>query len=535
MPATKRQNATSPDKARTNRWVYTINNPTHPIEYNPDTMVYHVYGEEVGETGTPHYQGFIVFKNRKLLSFLKELSPRAHWEPAKGSNQQASDYCKKDGKWKEDGVLPDEPHKKGGKANQDKWRAISDHAKRGELDKIDELHPKIFVGHYRTLKQMRLDNSPKLQDLDTIDNIWYFGESGAGKSLKARTDNPEYYPKPCNKWWDGYQLQEVVIIDDFDKNHHVLGHHLKIWGDRYPYTAETKGGGLHIRPKRIIITSQYQIDDIWDDDETREAIHRRFKSVHVKRSDWDNPMMNYINGATGKDSNFISDSHLSSASLEIDTSPPLSQEYEQPTLEELYVQDEKLKKEHDKLEVSDREKLPKRLQPPNVYFPDTKPLQFVRHKLPRKTELCKESPIEQSPEPLEIIEISDGESDELSAYKLPNYRNIRRFIHHVIWCYQQNFGKDEGYLRWLINAIKYMKKEGYWNRLKNRVNSKWKDPETETLAEPAYGEILMELDKVSGEMKALGYDPPEKLKLECHHKRKVKERNDYVSKSSKRI
>ena len=65
------------------------------------------------------------------------------------------------------------------------------------------------------------------------------------------------------------------------------------------------------------------------------------------------------------------------------------------------------------------------------------------------------------------------------------------------------------------------------------MNAKWKDLETETLAEPAYGEILMELDKVSGEMKALGYDSPEKLKLQCHHKRKVKERNDYVSKSAK--
>lgn len=523
-PAQKRA-AASPEKAQANRWVYTLNNPTHPIEFNSDTMVYHCYGEEKGESGTLHYQGFIIFKNRKRLSFLKEFNPRCHWEPAKGTNQQASDYCKKDGKWKEDGVLPDEPHKKGGKANQDKWRAISDYAKLGQLDKIDEEHPKIFVGHYRTLKQMRLDNSPKLKDLDTIENIWYFGESGAGKSLKARTDNPEYYPKPCNKWWDGYQLQDVVIIDDFDKNHHVLGHHLKIWGDRYPYTAETKGGGLHIRPKKVIITSQYQIDDIWEDAETREAIHRRFKSIHVKREDWDNPIMKYLNGGSaGKKPPLENESKELSESMEA-APDPLSQE--QPTLGQLLLQDEKLKKDYENIVATDREKLPKRLQPPNVYFPDTKPLQFSGTKLTTKTLLCEESPIKESPPPLEIVEISDDEDEmediEHKRWVLPkSYCNIRKFRHHVMWAYQEQYGKDEGRLRWLINAIKYMKKEGYWRRLKVRVIAHFQDVRSGAISDSGYSEIIKEICKRSEEMKALGYESPDTLKCKAERLRKKK-------------
>ena len=95
---------------RAKRWCYTLNNPLQPIPWNELTQEYHVYGEEVGESGTPHYQGFIVFKNLKRLNQLKEINSKAHWEISRGTNAQASDYCKKDGKFHEYGTLPEEKH-----------------------------------------------------------------------------------------------------------------------------------------------------------------------------------------------------------------------------------------------------------------------------------------------------------------------------------------------------------------------------------------------------------------------------------------
>lgn len=78
------------------------------------------------------------------------------------------------------------------------------------------------------------------QTLDKLDNLWLYGPPGTGKSLAARRDNPNHFPKPANKWWDGYNNQPVVIIDDLDSN--ALGHHIKIWADHYPFVAEFKGG-----------------------------------------------------------------------------------------------------------------------------------------------------------------------------------------------------------------------------------------------------------------------------------------------------
>ena len=65
---------------------------------------------------------------------------------------------------------------------------------------------------------------------------------------------------------------------------------MKRWSDRYPFPAAIKGGYLKIRPKKIVVTSQYLPEDIWDDKETLEAINRRFKIVHFSQfNPWNPP------------------------------------------------------------------------------------------------------------------------------------------------------------------------------------------------------------------------------------------------------
>lgn len=115
-------------------------------------------------------------------------------------------------------------------------------------------------------------------NLSKIENHWFWGKSGTGKSVTARRDFPDFYTKGCNKWWDGYQDQPAVLIDDFGKCHDVLGYHLKIWADHYPFTAEVKGCAIFIRPKHLIVTSNYHPKEIWPNDPSiLEPILRRFK------------------------------------------------------------------------------------------------------------------------------------------------------------------------------------------------------------------------------------------------------------------
>jgi len=84
-------------------WCFTLNNygetaiETILKGLNPKDK--YIIGEEVGEQGTPHLQGYIHFHSKKRMSQLKKLSPcKIHWEKCKGTELQNIEYCSKDGK-----------------------------------------------------------------------------------------------------------------------------------------------------------------------------------------------------------------------------------------------------------------------------------------------------------------------------------------------------------------------------------------------------------------------------------------------------
>ena len=124
-----------------------------------------------------------------------------------------------------------------------------------------------------------MTDQPK--DLEKLENEWVYGPPGVGKSRGARTRFPTLYNKGFSKWWDGYQGQETVLLDDLSPEHKWMSHHVKVWADHYPFTGEQKGSACLIRPKRIIVTSNYHPDDIWKDDPVLlTAIKRRFQIIH---------------------------------------------------------------------------------------------------------------------------------------------------------------------------------------------------------------------------------------------------------------
>lgn len=71
---------------------FTVNNPSAPIEY-PEYVRYAVYQKE--KVTTEHYQGYAEFSDKKSLAALKKWLPTAHFEPRRGTRDQAREYCMK--------------------------------------------------------------------------------------------------------------------------------------------------------------------------------------------------------------------------------------------------------------------------------------------------------------------------------------------------------------------------------------------------------------------------------------------------------
>lgn len=277
--------------SRARAWCFTLNNYSAEDvaridgyavgdeggDENPSFFRYICYGREVGESGTPHLQGYVYCRNACSLSAIRERIPRAHLEISRGRPDQAIGYCEKDGDFNERGERPVGQAQKG--ANEKaRWDKARDAARIGDIDAVDS---DIYVRYYRTLKEIARDHMARIEDCDGVTGVWIYGRAGIGKSRKAREDYPEAYFKMANKWWDGYQDEKWVIIDDLDTKHECLGHHLKIWCDRYGFIAETKGGARMIRPKKVVVTSQYSIEQIWRDEETIAALKRRMQIIHM--------------------------------------------------------------------------------------------------------------------------------------------------------------------------------------------------------------------------------------------------------------
>lgn len=268
----------SDNSTRARMWFYTLNNYTEE-DYERHQQLeckWHVCGKEVGESGTPHLQGTIAYKNAKSFQSMKKLLPRAFIAVAKGNSLQCYEYCIKDGDFFEIGTRP-KTSKEKGKGEKRRWQEAFNACKEGRFDDVDA---DIRFRYYNTCKRIRKDFQPPVQSLEDVCGIWIYGPPGTGKSHWARENYPNAYIKAQNKWWDGFDpdRHDSVILDDLDSE--CLGHYLKIWTDKYAFNAETKGGVIFVRPTKVIITSNFTIEQLFERVQIAQAITRRCEVKH---------------------------------------------------------------------------------------------------------------------------------------------------------------------------------------------------------------------------------------------------------------
>lgn len=249
---------------------------------------YGVSGMEVGESGTPHLQIFIYFKNPQANPMKKlkaNLDESIHIEKAKGTPKQAADYCKKDKNFVEFG---DAPVGQGGRTD---IVAVRDKIKNGdiksELDLIEDEDLALNFQSYRFgMVMLRVYMKPrKLEKMPEV--WWFFGATGCGKSHRAMNTYPNAYWSGANlKWWDGYHGETEIIIDEFrlEMLRDVGGvrYLLRLW-DKYPLRVECKGGSMECQGEKFLVTApirpEVMLENYKDEEENLKQILRRITRV----------------------------------------------------------------------------------------------------------------------------------------------------------------------------------------------------------------------------------------------------------------
>lgn len=275
-------------------WVFTLNNfsPEQLVDFKNlvqdenNHVIYIVFQEEVGSTGTAHLQGYLVLQSPRELSYLRgSISPCAHWEKRHGTHAEARAYSIKEdtrvnGPW-EYGTPPV------GQGHRSDLVSISRSLRTGcSMKDIATEYPGQFVRYNVGLYKISdlLSSSEGTKRWIHV----YHGPAGCGKTRLATTKyGSDYLMVGCgnssNFWLNGYDGQKILILDDFFGwcRFSLL---LRLL-DRYPVSLETKGGHVSLREstKHIILTSNSAPADWYKFDENEKlslpALMRRFDEV----------------------------------------------------------------------------------------------------------------------------------------------------------------------------------------------------------------------------------------------------------------
>lgn len=296
--------------SRSRNWNFTLNIDDEHLLWESDFEALcdffdndtHVRGaifqEEIGgNTHRQHYQGFLRLKSPKTRNQLRELftsytgHTRTHLSKV-NDPVAAIAYCKK----------PE------GKLSRDTYWEFGDldfqSGKRNDLLECREVisnpgwkHTELYEKHFGTsvrymqgLEKASFYIQKAKQEERDVEVSWLWGKSGTGKSRLARRGLTisDYFRLPTPQggrvWWDGYEGEKVLIIEEFFQFTMPIENLLELL-DRYPLQLQVKGAFTWASWTKVIITSQFHFSTVYPfaSQDQMEALRRRI--THEKHFD----------------------------------------------------------------------------------------------------------------------------------------------------------------------------------------------------------------------------------------------------------
>ncbi|AXH74080.1 MAG: putative viral replication protein [Circoviridae sp.] len=275
---TNRQPSTRP---RVRNVCFTVNNPAldqasfGSLLAGSSLVSFFCFGLERGASGTPHFQGYVEFKDQVDWDKAHSLLLNGHIEPRRGTAQQACDYCKKDGNYLEHGIMSNQ-------GSRTDIQVVADALLDGcSLRDVAMDFPVQFIKFHKGISAFK---SVTVGCRSSVPEVQvFYGLTGTGKSMRAREWLPNAYvwhPQQ-GQWFDGYQGEECVIFEEF-RGQLPFGMLLCLL-DRYDCKVQYKGGMIEFAATKIAITSPLHPSEwFWTltENDRLSQLTRRISEIH---------------------------------------------------------------------------------------------------------------------------------------------------------------------------------------------------------------------------------------------------------------
>jgi len=251
--------------AQFQKFCLTLNNYTTEEEdalraFCAENAAFAVVGREVGAQGTPHLQGYVNLrreKKRTLHALKKELwGKRAHLERARSTDTDNNKYCGKE----KDVWTHGTPVRQGQRSDLDEVRVRLDGP--DSMKSIARDHISTWMRYGRMMEAYRaLPETETKRDFKTH-VIVLIGGTGTGKTRycteRAASIGGGLFERMRGDYWDGYNGQRCVIIDDFYG--WIKYDEMLRLCDRYGMRVHRKGSMVVFNSTHIFITSNRPVE-----------------------------------------------------------------------------------------------------------------------------------------------------------------------------------------------------------------------------------------------------------------------------------
>lgn len=244
---------------------------------NKDIVRYICWGEEVcPSTKKKHNQGWIQFFNKKRFGGVKRLfgCKKIHIEACYGNEFKNDKYCKKDNKFKQLGKFVTQGQR------TDLEDIKKNIIKGAKLKNVMNDHFETYCRYRNGIKDFyqvtQKEISKKWRDIK-VEYVW--GSTGTGKTRYAMKEAQYKITGDALQWWDGYENEKTILIDEYDNNIPIT-QMLNIL-DGYHLRLPVKGGFTYAHWNRVIITSNLSPDMLHTNakEAHRDALFRRITKI----------------------------------------------------------------------------------------------------------------------------------------------------------------------------------------------------------------------------------------------------------------